>query len=193
MLYEIVIHGRGGQGAVTASNILVQAAIYENLYGQSYPFFGAERRGAPVTAYARISDKPILRHSMIREADVAVVLDDSLLKLGAVRRTVLKPGGVLVVNTGKNAIEKSWVSAAGPVHLYTVNATKIAIDLGLVLAGWPLVNTPMLGAIVRAMKCVSIKSVEKALLEYFGEKAGRVNAQAAYRAYEEVTYLGELK
>lgn len=193
MLYEIVFHGRGGQGAVTASNVLVQAAIHENLHGQSYPFFGAERRGAPVTAYARISDKPILKHSMIREADIVVVLDDSLLRLGAVKRTILRPEGTLIVNTAKSTIEKSWINTTGPVHVYAVNATKIALDLGLVLAGWPLVNTPMLGAVVKALKNISIKSVEKALLDYFGERAGKVNAEAAYRAYEEVAYLGELR
>ncbi|MEM3345949.1 MAG: 2-oxoacid:acceptor oxidoreductase family protein [Desulfurococcaceae archaeon] len=192
LLYEIVFHGRGGQGAVTASNILVQAAIFENLYGQSFPFFGAERRGAPVVAYARISDKPIMRHSNIREADVVVVLDSSLLKLGVVRKTRIKNNGILIVNTEESTVDKTWFSSEDVVRVYVVNATKVAIELGLVLAGWPLVNTPMLGAISKALGIISMNSVEKAIIEYFGEKAGRKNVEAAFRAYNETKYLGEV-
>ncbi|MEM1858001.1 MAG: 2-oxoacid:acceptor oxidoreductase family protein, partial [Desulfurococcaceae archaeon] len=106
MLHEIIFLGRGGQGAVTASNILVQAAIYENKYGQGFPFFGAERRGAPVTAYARISDKPVLKHGMFNEADVLVVFDDSLLKLGITKRFRLRNNAVLIVNTALRHIDK---------------------------------------------------------------------------------------
>ena len=192
MLYEIVFHGRGGQGAVTAANILVQAAIYENLHGQGFPFFGAERRGAPVTAYARLSDKPILRHSAIREADVVVVLDDGLLELGEVKKTRIKKGGAIVVNTNMSSIERSWLNAEGAVHAYVVDATKIAVKHGLVLAGWPLVNTPILGALSRAIRIISMQSIERALIDYFGEKVGKKNAEAALEAYKETTYLGEV-
>lgn len=191
MLYEIIFLGRGGQGAVTASNILVQAAIYENKQGQSFPFFGAERRGAPVTAYARISDRPILKHGMFSDTDVLVILDDSLLKLGIARRFKVRNRGVLIVNTDKK-FPRDQVSVDEGVKAYIVNAIQIARDLGLIVAGWPLVNTAMLGALSSATKIVSIDNVEKAIVDYLGEKIGLRNAEAARRAYREVIYMGDL-
>ena len=192
MLYEILFYGRGGQGAVTASHILVQAAIYENKHGQGFPFFGAERRGAPVTAYARISDKPILRRGVFSKADLVVVFDRRLIQLGLLKRVVIKDNGILVVNTRSAEISREYINAESKVHIYTVDATKIAEDLGLVVAGWPVVNTAMLGAIVRALPVVSIRSVEKAIIEYFGPKIGESNREAASRAYKELVYLGEV-
>jgi 2-oxoacid:acceptor oxidoreductase, gamma subunit, pyruvate/2-ketoisovalerate family len=172
LLYEIIFLGRGGQGGVTASNILVQAAIYENKYGQSFPFFGAERRGAPVAAYARISDKPILRHGMFNEADILVVLDDSLIKLGVVKKYTVRDNGTLIINTSEKTIPRDQVSTRGKVNVYAVNATIIARELGLIVAGWPLVNTPMLGALSATTRLVSLESIEKATLYYFGSKLG---------------------
>lgn len=192
LLYEIIFLGRGGQGGVTASNILVQAAIYENKYGQSFPFFGAERRGAPVTAYARISDRPILKHGMFTDTDILVVLDESLLKLGITRRYNIRDNGVLVVNTSSREIPTQNVSATGRLKIYYVNATAIARDLGLVVAGWPLVNTPMLGALSKSTNIVSLGSLEKAIIEYFGPRLGERNVEAIKRAYEETSLLGEL-
>ncbi|MEM0000780.1 MAG: 2-oxoacid:acceptor oxidoreductase family protein [Desulfurococcaceae archaeon] len=192
MLHEIIFLGRGGQGAVTASNILVQAAIYENKYGQGFPFFGAERRGAPVTAYARISDKPVLKHGMFNEADVLVVFDDSLLKLGITKRFRLRNNAVLIVNTALRHIDKEQLTVAGAVKVYTVNATRIARDLGLVIAGWPLVNTAILGSLAAATRIVSVQSIEKAILDYLGSRLGEKNVKAARSAYEETAFLGEV-
>ncbi|MEM1638585.1 MAG: 2-oxoacid:acceptor oxidoreductase family protein [Desulfurococcaceae archaeon] len=192
MLYEIIFLGRGGQGGVTASNILVQAAIYENKYGQSFPFFGAERRGAPVAAYARISDKPILKHGMFNEADVLVVLDDSLIKLGVAKKYTIRENGVLVINTQEKIVTRDQLSARGKVKVFAVNATKIARELGLVVAGWPLVNTPMLGALISSNGFISLENVVKATLNYFGSKLGAKNSEAIKRAYGETSYVGEV-
>ncbi|MEM0001437.1 MAG: 2-oxoacid:acceptor oxidoreductase family protein [Desulfurococcaceae archaeon] len=192
MLYEIIFLGRGGQGGVTASNILVQAAIYENKYGQSFPFFGAERRGAPVAAYARISDKPILKHGMFNEADVLVVLDDSLIKLGVAKKYTIRENGVLVINTQEKIVTRDQLSARGKVKVFAVNATKIARELGLVVAGWPLVNTPMLGALISSNGFISLENVVKATLNYFGGKLGARNSEAIKRAYGETSYVGEV-
>jgi len=192
VLYEILFYGRGGQGAVTASHILVQAAIYENKHGQGFPFFGAERRGAPVTAYARISDKPILRRGVFSRADLVVVFDHRLIQVGLLKKVLIKDNGVLVVNTRSAEISRDYINAESKVHVYTVDATKIAEDLGLVVAGWPVVNTAMLGAIVRALPVLSIWSVEKAIIEYLGSKMGESNREAASRAYKELVYLGEV-
>lgn len=193
MLYEILFYGRGGQGAVTASHILVQAAIYENKYGQGFPFFGAERRGAPVTAYARVSDKPILRRGVFSRADFIVVFDHRLIQLGLLKKIQVKSNGALVLNASSNVdIKRDLVNAEGRVHVYVVDATRIAKDLGLTVAGWPLVNTAMLGALVKALPVVSLESTERAILEYFGPRAGKVNSEAAIRAYKELEYIGEV-
>jgi pyruvate ferredoxin oxidoreductase gamma subunit len=193
LLYELIFLGRGGQGGVTATNILVQAAIYEGKYGQSFPFFGAERRGAPVTSYARISDKPILRHGMFDEADIVVVLDETLVKLGLLKKYTIRDGGLLIVNSSKqSSVSRDLVSTKGRVRVYGVNATEIAKELGLVVAGWPLVNTPMLGALVVASGIVSLSSVEKAIISYFGERLGVKNVEAVRRAYTETKLVGEV-
>lgn len=192
MLYEIIFLGRGGQGGVTASNILVQAAIYEGKYGQSFPFFGAERRGAPVTAYARISDKPILKHGMFNEADILIILDDTLLRLGVTKRYAIRDGGSLVINTATSNIQLDHISSRGDLEVYGVNATKIARELGLIVAGWPLVNTPMLGALSRATGLITLESVEKAVIEYFGSKLGVKNVEAIRRAYNETELVGKV-
>jgi len=193
LLYELIFLGRGGQGGVTATNILVQAAIYEGKYGQSFPFFGAERRGAPVTSYARIGDKPILRHGMFDEADIIVVLDETLVKLGLLKKYTIRDGGLLIVNSSKqSSVSRDLVSTKGRVRVYGVNATEIAKELGLVVAGWPLVNTPMLGALVAASGIVSLSSVEKAIISYFGERLGVKNVEAVKRAYIETKLIGEV-
>lgn len=193
MLVEILFYGRGGQGAVTAANVLVEAAMYEGKHGQGFPFFGAERRGAPVTAFARLSDRPILRHGMFNEADVIVVLDHSLFELGFVKRGVLRDNGVLVANVPENfALEPSMVNAKGRYRAFAVNATRIAKELGLVIAGWPVVNTSMLGAFAKATGLVGLESVKKAIKAYFPGKAGESNALAVERAYHETKLLFEV-
>jgi len=192
MIHEIIFYGRGGQGAVTAANVLVEAAMYEGLNGQAFPFFGAERRGAPVTAFARMSDKPILKHGMFNTADILVVFDQGLVASGVVSRVRLRNNGVLIVNTPERGLDLSRVASEGGFKAYAVDATRIAHDLKLVIAGWPVVNTAMLGALVGAVKLVGIESVKKAIVSYFGEKAGTVNAQAAERAYAEVKLVKEV-
>ncbi|ADV65486.1 2-oxoacid:acceptor oxidoreductase family protein [Desulfurococcus mucosus] len=192
MLYEILFFGRGGQGAVTAANILVEAAMMEGKHGQGFPFFGAERRGAPVTAFARISDKPILRHGMFSEADIIVVLDPGLLDLGVVKRGVLRENGVVVVNTEKDHIPPGSLNHRGRARIYRVDATRIARELGLVIAGWPVVNTSMLGALAKATGLIGVESVEKAIGDYFGGKAGELNKLAAERAYGETKLVLEV-
>jgi len=179
-LVEIRFHGRGGQGAVTAANILVAAAWKSGLWGQAFPFFGAERRGAPVVAFARLSRRRVRLHSMIRHPDVVVVLDPKLPKLVNVLEG-LKSGGKVVINSAsRHDLGK------GEYSVYCVDATKIALDLGLVLAGWPLVNTSMLGALAKVLN-LPIADVKEAIVEYMGKKKGEVNARAAERAYVEVS------
>ncbi|MEM3832255.1 MAG: 2-oxoacid:acceptor oxidoreductase family protein [Thermoprotei archaeon] len=185
MLVEFRFHGRGGQGVVTAADLLVKAAYLEDKWGQSYPFFGAERRGAPVAAYARISDRPLKVHYQIYESDVVVVLDPSILKLINVT-SGLRKNGAIIINTGGKEIEPLKLEHG---TVYTVNATKIAIKLNLVAAGWPTVNTGILGAVVKATNIIKIESLVRAIKDTWKGNIGESNAKAALMAYEDVIKL----
>lgn len=178
MLVEFRFHGRGGQGAVTAANLLAAAAVREGKYAQAFPHFGAERRGAPVTAYARVSDRPIERHSQVRNPDYVVVLDPELPKLVNVTEG-LKDGGAVILNA------PGGVSLEAP-RVYCVDATRIARELGLIVAGWPVVNTAMLGALARVTGVVSLDSVVEAIKAQWPGAVGEKNAEAARRAFREV-------
>jgi pyruvate ferredoxin oxidoreductase gamma subunit len=178
LIVEIRFHGRGGQGAVTAANLLVDAAIREGKYAQAFPHFGAERRGAPVVAFARISDRPIQVHSQIERPDIVVVLDPRLFEITDVI-SGLKDGGIIVANAKENPVNDKRYK------VYCVDATRIARELGLVVSGWPVVNTTMLGALSKATGVVSIESIKWAITNYFTGRLGEANALAAERAFRE--------
>ncbi len=156
---EIRLHGRGGQGAALASRLLAEAAFIEGRHAQSFPAFGLERRGAPVTAYTRIQDTPILNHSKIYAPDAAVVLDATLLKLANVAEG-LKPGGLVVINTDRRAEE---LGLPAGLRVATVNAGAIAAERGLGSRLAPIVNTAILGAFAAASGVVSLESVMEAI------------------------------
>ena len=188
MLKEIIILGRGGQGAVTSATILVDAASRDGLEAQGFPFFGAERRGAPVAAFVRVSDRPVRRHGMFNLADIMVVLDPQLHVTGALGKYRLKKGGTLLVNTPLS-LTREWLRVAesfGAGEFHVVDATRIARELGLVVAGWPVVNTGVLGAFSRATGLVSLDSIVESIRRYFGGRLGELNARAAVVSYREV-------
>ena len=149
-LIEIRWHGRGGQGAKTASLLLADAAFNTGKYIQGFPEYGPERMGAPITAYNRISDKPITVHSNIYEPDYVVVVDDTLLDVVPVTDG-LKETGAIVINTTKSPeiIKKSLNGYTGAV--YTIDARKISIET----LGKYFPNTPMLAAIVKVGKIMT--------------------------------------
>ncbi len=177
-IVEIRFHGRGGQGAVTAANILVVASYRAGLWGASFPHFGAERRGAPVTAFARISKRRVRVRSMIREPDLVVVLDQSLLKLVDVTQG-LRPDGSVVINSPRKP------ELTRRFRTCYVDASKIALNKGLVMAGWPLVNTAILGALAKALD-FPINHISAGIKEYLGGEAGEINAKAAEEGFQEV-------
>ncbi len=188
---EIIFYGRGGQGAVTSATLLVNAVMKEGLHGQGFPFFGAERRGAPVMAFARISDKPILRHGMFYDTDVLVILDSMLIESGAIKKVRIRENGIVIINTtDKRLANPELYNSEGKISFYVVDATSIAIDHGLVVAGWPLINTSILGAFSKATGLVEIKSVLEAIKEYFQGDIGERNAVAALEAYRKVVKIG---
>ncbi len=175
MLKEGIILCLGGQGGVTAGRILALACVKDGLYAQAIPHFGAERRGALVKNYFRLSDKPIRRHSPVKRGDFVVVFAEKILNLIDVKE-ILKEDGLVILNSkrGLNGLK-----------CYYVNASEIALRLNLVSAGWPIVNTAMVGAIARVLN-LSLDSVLSAVEDTFGGRLADINKKAVEIAYGEV-------
>jgi len=179
-LQEIRWHGRGGQGAWTASELLAKAAILERKYVQSFPEFGPERMGAPMAAYTRISNEPIKLHCSIYNPNVVVVLDPTLLKTIKVTHG-LTEDGILVVNTQESPVKLRKELDIISQEVWTVPATDIAIRILNV----PITNTSMLGAATRAASLVNLESIEKVIRERFPMALAERNIAVIREAYKE--------
>jgi 2-oxoacid:acceptor oxidoreductase gamma subunit (pyruvate/2-ketoisovalerate family) len=179
-LREIRWHGRGGQGAWTASEILAKAAILEGKYIQSFPEFGPERMGAPVNSYTRISEEPINLHCSVYNPDNVAVLDPTLLKTVPVTQG-LKENGTLLVNTTATPTEIREKLNLRSGKVWTVPATKIAMGI----LGRPITNTAMVGAIAKALQIVSLESIKKAAKGRFPQSVAEKNIAIIKQAYEE--------
>lgn len=171
-MIEIRIHGRGGQGAVTASELLAVSAFKDGKFSQAFPSFGPERTGAPVEAYCRIDNQFISIRTHVYDPDYLLVLDESLLSVVDITKG-LKKSGVIIINSEKKSSLK--------FKTYTINATKIALDV----LGKPIVNTAMLGAFAKASRLVSLKSIEEAIKERFPAELAKKNIEAIKQAYDE--------
>ena len=174
---ELRIHGRGGQGSVTAAELIAVAAFESGVNAMAFPAFGVERRGAPVQAFVRFSNDRIRLRSQIYEPDYIIVQDSTLIKDVNVFHG-MKEGGIAIVNTEKE------INAAVPagVRLITVDATRIALDT----LGLPITNTALLGAFAAASGEISFEALKNALRHRFKGELAEKNIQAAKRAYEEV-------
>jgi 2-oxoacid:acceptor oxidoreductase gamma subunit (pyruvate/2-ketoisovalerate family) len=179
-LKEFRWHGRGGQGAWTASELLARAAIHEGKYIQSFPEFGPERMGAPVKAYTRISDEPINLHCAVYNPDLAIVMDPTLLSTVPVTDG-LDEKGILIVNMTKEPkkLKEELKMAEGTV--WTVPATDIAMRI----LGRFITNTAMLGVVARATEVVKMESIEKAVKERFPDPIAEKNMGVIKEAYKE--------
>jgi pyruvate ferredoxin oxidoreductase gamma subunit len=176
MLTEIRIHGRGGQGSVTAAEVLAKAAFKDGIISQAFPAFGSERMGAPVRAFCRLSDKAIRTRSEVHQPDYCIVQDTSLLETVDVFEG-LKAGGMVILNSekpGEVAVPEGAVVKA-------VAGTRIAMDV----IGRPIPNMVMMGAFAGFSGLVSLESLKAAIKERFGGKVGDLNAEAVERAYKE--------
>lgn len=178
-LTEVRFHGRGGQGAWTASLLLAQAGLKENRYIQSFPAFGPERAGAPITAFTRISDEPIRLHSSIYEPDVVVVLDPTLL--GSAVADGVKADTKLIVNTSEGAPQVREILGLGDVETWVLDATSLALKV----LGRPITNTAMLGCVVKATGMVKLESILIVVKERFSGRIGELNEVMIKTAYEE--------
>lgn len=176
-MLEIRFHGRGGQGAVTASRILALAAFNEGKYVLSFPFFGTERRGAPVTSFTRIDEKRIFLRSQIYDPDAIVILDSSVMGSTDVMKG-LREDGLLVINSSKPH-EEFGIGR----KVVTVDATSIAIRHNLGSRANPIVNTAILGAFAKADQNVSLDSIVEAT-RTASPRYGDENAAAVLDAYD---------
>jgi pyruvate ferredoxin oxidoreductase gamma subunit len=177
-VYQVRLHGRGGQGVVTAAELLASAAIADGKYAQAFPSFGSERTGAPVAAYCRIDDKPIRSREPVADPDAVLVLDATLLRQSFVFDG-LRPGGTALVNSAAE-VSVPALTLCG-VRVRTLPATEIARER----VGRPLPNAAMVGAFA-ATGVVSLDSVRVAIAARFHGRVAETNGQAAADAYEYV-------
>ncbi len=186
-IVDVRINGRGGQGAVTASRLLAEAAIIEGQYVHAFPNFGPERAGAPVTSFSRISPEPFTEKIEVYNPDIVVVIDSSLL--GDVQIAEgLKPGGIIICNyEGKLESLKHYFEGVDS-KIYKISGTRIAREeLGI--------NKPnmiMLGALLKVVQIVKLESLIKVTKERFKGVIGEKNSKAMKRAYNEVTGNGTI-
>lgn len=186
-LTEIRWHGRAGQGIVTASELLAEAALKDNKYFQAFPEYGPERMGAPIKAYTRISDEPIELHCQILNPEVVVVVNPNLLGVVDVTEG-LAEDGVLIINTPETPeqIRARLGIKNNKIKVFTVDATRIALET----IKRDIPATLMLGAIIRATGLVSLEKTLHLVQEKLGAKLRAEvvenNLKALRRAYEEV-------
>ena len=183
-LVEICFHGRGGQGAVTAANLLAAAALQDGNKGvQAFPLFGAERRGAPVRAFARISGDEIHLRSEIYNPDIVIILDESIMDIVDVLKGV-KDEGKILINTRKKPNDFEF---SKKYHVATVDATSIALKYNILVGGMPVVNTPILGSIPKILDRVTLQSIQNVIRgKWIGKKElGERNVNATQDAFDQ--------
>ena len=180
-MIEIRFHGRGGQGAVVASELLAQAAFLDGQWPQSFPFFGVERRGAPVTAYTRIDSRPLGIRTSITTPDIVVVLEPSLLRTQPVTDG-LREGGLLLVNSN-HPTEELIVPVRA--RRAAIDANRIAVAHGLGSPTMPIVNTVMLGALAAASRVVSMDALGRAIEQFVPARRAE-NREAAVDGFHAV-------
>lgn len=178
LLKEIRIHGRGGQGNVTASEFLAEAAFADGKYAQSFPMFGSERHGAPVAAYVRISNRPIRVRSQIYEPDYVIVQDASLFG-GTDVLEGLKKGGLVVINTERPPGDFDLPDG---YRVVTVPATVLALNI----VGKPIINTIMVGAFAGASGEIRLDALERSVRERYPGELGEKEIVAMREAFESV-------
>ena len=181
-MFEIRLHGRGGQGVVTAAELLSVAAFDEGKHAQAFPSFGSERMGAPVVSFCRIDDQSIRLREPIQEPDAVIIQDATLLHSLDVF-SGLKPEGYILINSSRSFEElgiAEFVSRFPQGHVCDVGATELAMKH----VGRPVPNAALLGGFAAVTKLLAFESVAKAIREKFPGPVGDANVAAAREAYE---------
>lgn len=180
-MVEFRWHGRGGQGAWTASELLARTALDEGKYIQSFPEFGPERMGAPVTAFTRISIEPIRLHCSVYDPDIVVVLDNTLLKTVPVTAGIDRDEDILIINSAEEpfALKENLRVTKGKI--WTVPATDIALRI----LGAPITNTALLGVVAKATGIITLEGINKTLKGRFRPDLAEKNFAVIQEAYKE--------
>jgi pyruvate ferredoxin oxidoreductase gamma subunit len=180
-IIEIRFHGRGGQGAWTATQLLAMSALEEGKYAQSFPSFGPERAGAPMQAFVRISDKPIIIHSSIYYPHSVVVLDPTLLDAENIAEGLL-PNGKIIINSNEDPKKiKNKLGLNEEQEVWCVPASDIAVEI----LGREITSTAMIGALIKAAEYVSLDSVLKQVSKRFKGAIAEKNEILIKKSYEE--------
>jgi len=183
-IIEITFHGRGGQTAITASQLLAEMA-YEKGFKDTIaiPIIGAERRGAPIQAFTKISkDKPIRTYDSVKEPDYIFIFDTSLLDIPRIRDTIKE--GVTLIADSVEPLDKKKLPK--DIKIYIVDATGICIKREFMHSSGPILNVPMLGAFGKITGYYNLEIMEKVLKKEFGEKRSEKNMNVARDAYDSV-------
>jgi pyruvate ferredoxin oxidoreductase gamma subunit len=178
---EIRWHGRGGHGLVSTSNLLCEMVVRKGYYAQSIPIFGAERRGAPTQVFTRISDSPIRKRSEIKNPDIVIVTDPSLFNIIDPLHGLVDKGIVIV-----NANESTEISSENNFKIIKVNAVEISLESGLTVGGIPVVTIPLMGALLKILGIVDLKTVEEVIRERWRPEIAERNIKALKMASEVV-------
>ena len=183
-IIEITFHGRGGQTAVTASQLLAEVAYDKGFVDTiAIPIIGAERRGAPIMAFTKLSrNKPIRTYDSVKEPDYMLIFDISLLNVPRIRESI-KEGVTLILNS-KKTIDRSKLP--NNVKVYIVDATGICIKRGFMHSSGPILNIPMLGAFGKITGYYGPEAMEHVFRKEFGERKLEKNMEVAKDAYESV-------
>ncbi len=177
---QIRIHGRGGQGVVTAAELIAIAAFCEGKISQAFPSFGVERTGAPIESFARIDDRPIRTREQVNEPDILIVQDPTLINVIDIARGTNNKT-IAIINSTKK--KKDLKINLPEKNIFIIDATKIALDK----IGKNIVNTTIMGAFARVTGLVSLNSLKMAIKEKFKEKGGDIinkNIKAIEEAYK---------
>ena len=186
-MFQIRIHGRGGQGVVTAAELLSVAAFKEDRHAQAFPSFGSERMGAPVIAFCRLDDREIRLREPVLEPDALIIQDPTLLHSVDVF-SGLKPAGYILINSRRNFEELGIANFATefPVHhVCNLGATELAMKH----VGRPLPNAALLGGFAAISGEIEIDSVAEAIMEKFPGRVGEANVAAAREAFAEAQHV----
>jgi len=186
-MQEIRIHGRGGQGVVTASELIAISAFKNKHYSQAFPSFGVERTGAPIEAYSRIDDKFIRTREQVYNPEVLIILDASLLNTnnlvsGCDENTMIIVNTTLSTKEIKETLAEKWQFKSKENNIHTLDATAIALKI----LGKNLANTVILGLLAKNSKLISLESTKEAIKEKFQEKGKEIikkNITAITKAY----------
>jgi len=181
---EIIIHGRGGQGAVTACEIIAEAAYLSGNFTDvhAYPSFGAERRGAPVQAYAKLSRTDIIwDRAQIEHPHILIIFDVTVLNQEIA--SSLRKGGYFIINSDKEPEFFVKEYNLRDVKIIVADISKLAIEKSLTIDGNPVINTPILGLLSKALPELNLKNLRAVLIKRMGEKIGKLNYELIEQGY----------